>query len=165
MWIRDYVRKHPTAIVRGYVPFSEIIDKLKNQYHAVDLPLSETPSMRMHHFNAVNLPSNEVLCLPVEKLNFKAIKIPITEKSEHYTTKDYRPIALPSDSRSDFIYLIYEEQVGYHYSNSNKLFLEVSLSRGIPQEDIDNGTENYTSYLFYLQCYLEHTDFDLSNLM
>ena len=59
----------------------------------------------------------------------------------------------------DFIYLAYEEQVRYFYSNSNKLFLEAVLARGISEDDIINQTEEYTSYLFYLQSYLEQTSY------
>ena len=28
MWIKDFVRKHPNVIVRGSVPYSEIVERL-----------------------------------------------------------------------------------------------------------------------------------------
>lgn len=163
MWIKDFVRKHPDVIVRGSVPYSEIIERLKEQYDAVEIPLAEIPSMRMHRYNAVNLPSNEALRLTKEQLKFSAIKIPITDKSSLYTTKDYIPVV--GIDGKEFIYLVYEEQLRYHYSNSNRLFLEVAVSRGIPESDIENETEDYLDYLFCVKCLLAQTHPDVTTLI
>ena len=155
MWIKDFIRKHPNVIVRGSVPYREVVERLKEQYGAVEFPLAEVPSMRMHRYNALNLPSNETLRVTEEQLQFSAIKIPITDKSSLYTAKDFVPV-VGLDGK-EFIYLVYEEQLRYHYSNSNRLFLEVAVSRGVPEADIENETENYLDYLFYIKCYLAHT--------
>lgn len=163
MWIKDFVRKHPDVIVRGSVPYSEIIERLKEQYDAVEIPLAEIPSMRMHRYNAVNLPSNEALRLTEEQLKFSAIKIPITDKSSLYTTKDYIPVV--GIDGKEFIYLVYEEQLRYHYSNSNRLFLEVAVSRGIPESDIENETEDYLDYLFCVKCLLAQTHPNVTTLI
>lgn len=163
MWIKDFVRKHPDVIARGSVPYSEIIERLKEQYDAVEIPLAEIPSMRMHRYNAVNLPSNEALRLTEEQLKFSAIKIPITDKSSLYTTKDYIPVV--GIDGKEFIYLVYEEQLRYHYSNSNRLFLEVAVSRGIPESDIENETEDYLDYLFCVKCLLAQTHPDVTTLI
>lgn len=162
MWIKDYAKKHPDVIVRGSVPYSEIVERLKEQYDAVEIPLVEVPSMRMHRYNALNLPANEALRLTEEQLKFSAIKIPVTDKSSLYTAKNFVPV-VGLDGK-EFIYLVYEDQVRYHYSNSNRLFLEVVIARGIPEADIENETENYLDYLFYIKCYLAHTHPDLSKL-
>ena len=163
MWIKDFVRMHPNVIVRGSVPYSEIVERLKEQYDAVEIPLAEIPSMRMHRYNAVNLPSNETLRVTEEQLQFSAIKIPITDKSTLYTSKDFVPV-VGLDGK-EFIYLVYEDQLRYHYSNSNRLFLEVAISRGVPEADIENETENYLDYLFYIKCYLAHTHPNLEELV
>ena len=163
MWIKDFVRMHPNVIVRGSVPYSEIVERLKEQYDAVEIPLAEIPSMRMHRYNAVNLPSNETLRVTEEQLQFSAIKIPITDKSSLYTAKDFVPV-VGLDGK-EFIYLVYEEQLRYHYSNSNRLFLEVAVSRGVPEADIENETENYLDHLFYIKCYLAHTHPNLEELV
>ena len=163
MWNKDFVRKHPDVIVRGSVPYSEIIERLKEQYDAVEIPLAEIPSMRMHRYNAVNLPSNEALRLTEEQLKFSAIKIPITDKSSLYTTKDYIPVV--GIDGKEFIYLVYEEQLRYHYSNSNRLFLEVAVSRGIPESDIENETEDYLDYLFCVKCLLAQTHPNVTTLI
>lgn len=163
MWIRDFVRKHPDIVVRGSVPYCEIVDKIKQQYDAVEIPLSDVPSMRMHRYNAVNLPANEALGLTEEQLEFKAVKIPIANKSLQYTTKDY--VSVVGIDGKEFIYLIFEERVRYHYSNSNRLFLEVAVSRGIPESDIENETEDYLDYLFCVKCLLAHTHPDVTTLI
>ena len=41
------------------------------------------------------------------------------------------------------MYLAFEEQVGYIYSNSNELFLEVDIARGCNRQDIEGNTERY----------------------
>ena len=41
------------------------------------------------------------------------------------------------------MYLAYEEQTGYVYSNSNALFLEVQIARGYTRRDREEQTERY----------------------
>lgn len=126
-YIKDFVRTHPDVIVQGSVPYSEIVERLKEQYGAVAIPLAEIPSMRMHRYNAINLPANEALRLAEEQLKFSAIKIPITDKSSLYTAKDY--VSVVGMDGKEFIYLVYEDQLRYHYSNSNikALFCPISI--------------------------------------
>lgn len=150
--ISDYITENPTAIVRGQIPITEVVEKIKKNTNAKDMQVGDIPNLRMHRFNAYNLPSNEILNLTEEQLQIKAIRIPIVDTTEHYTAKNFVSM---KHSGEDFIYLAYEEQVRYFYSNSNKLFLEAVLARGISENDIANQTEEYTCYLFYLQSYLE----------
>lgn len=76
--------------------------------------------------------------------------------TKHYTEKDYVSMNCYNETSEDYIYLAYEEQVRYLYSNSNKLFLEAVLARGISEADITNETEAYICYLPYLKSYLQH---------
>lgn len=76
--------------------------------------------------------------------------------TKHYTEKDYVSMNRYNETSEDYIYLAYEEQVRYLYSNSNKLFLEAVLARGISEADITNETEAYICYLSYLKSYLQH---------
>lgn len=150
-----YIKENPSTIVRGQVPLAEVIDKIKRDTNACDIPIGDIPSLWMHRFNAFHLPSNEVLHLTEDELQIKAIRIPITDATKHYTIKNFRSMNSRDEVAEDYIYLAYEEQVRYLYSNSNKLFLEAALARGVSEEDIAEETEEYTSYLFYLQCYLD----------
>lgn len=153
--IKRFVHQNPKFLVKGYVPVSEIIAKIKFSYGGTEILTEIIPNLPMHRFNAVHLPSNELQQLNEQEVQIKAICIPITEASRHYIEKDYVPVHR-SAKESDFIYLAYEEQLGYLYSNSNQLFLESILARGIPEAEIQQETEEYTCYLFYLKCYLEY---------
>ena len=153
--IHDYITEHPAAIVRGQIPIREVVDKIKRETNAKDMQAGEIPNLRMHRFNAYHLPSNEILNLTEEQLQIKAIRVPITDTTKHYTTKNFVPMNCSGDDCEDFIYLAYEEKIRYLYSNSNKLFLEAALAGGISEDDIANQSEEYICYLFYLQSYLE----------
>ena len=148
-------KENPSVIVHGQVPLVGIIDKIKRETNANDILTSDIPNLRMHRFNAYHLPSNETLKLTEEQLQIKAIRIPIIDATKHYTAKNFVSMSRYDEAVEDYIYLAYEEQVRYLYSNSNKLFLEVALARGVSEEDIAGKTEEYTCNLFYLQCYLD----------
>lgn len=150
-----YIKENPAAIVHGKVPLAEIIDKIKLKTSAMDIPTGNIPHLQMHRFNAYHLPSNESLNLAEKELRIKAIRIPITDTTKHYTEKNFVSMNRYDEESEDYIYLAYEEQVCYLYSNSSKLFLEAALARGVSEEDIVGRTEEYTCYLSYLQRYLD----------
>lgn len=149
---RDTMGLDFNYVVSEYTPFDKIIENLKKRYRVQSLTEEEIPNLSMHRFNAVHLPANESLGLSEEQLQIKAIKIIIDERSRHYVQKDYVPVS-PYCQKDDFIYLAYESQVGYHYANSNKLFLEVALSRGLLQADFQRKDEEYYTFLKYHQTY------------
>ena len=150
-----YLKENPEAIARGEIPLAVIIDKIRIKTSAMDIPYGDIPHLQMHRFNAYHLPSNELLNLAEKELRIKAIRIPITDTTKHYIEKNFVSMNRYDEVSEDYIYLAYEEQVGYLYSNSSKLFLEAALARGVSKEDIEGGTEAYTCYLSYLQRYLE----------
>ena len=145
--IDNIVEKNPSLVVHRKVPIRDVVDRMIAQYHAE--PLTDIPNLRMHRFNAFHLPANEALKLSMDQIRIQAIRIPIGEDTRKYTEKDYRPVKIDGD---DCIYLAYEERLRYLYSNSNRLFLEAALARGISQAEIDGNTENWNDY----QCYLKH---------
>lgn len=73
-------------------------------------------------------------------------------KSKAYEICCYSKSRMPC-SVFHYIYLAYESQVGYHYSNSNELFLEVALSRGLLLTDFQRKDEEYCTFLKYHQTY------------
>ena len=139
-------------IVSEYMPFDKIVENLKKKYRVQPLPEEAIPNLAMHRFNAAHLPATESLGLSEEQLQIKAIKIIIDEHSRHYVHKDYVPVSTYCQ-KDDYIYLAYESQVGYHYSNSNELFLEVALSRGLRLTDFRRKDEEYYTFLKYHQTY------------
>lgn len=151
MWIKEFINENPWFLTHRQIPLEEIIAGMKEQLGAVELPQEEIPQLDMHLFNAVHLPRNEELGLQEDRLNIRAVKIPITEETAHYTRRNYVP-----QFPEDYIYLAFETQVGYQYSNSSKLFLETKIARGISQADTAESGENYNCYLFYLKQYVGH---------
>lgn len=143
---RWLVPAHPVSL-------HEVIGRLSEKLHATQIELNRIPNLRIHMFNAVNLPSNEELKLSDDQLHLRAIKIPINNQTSHYVEKDF--VSLLQREGEDYIYLAYEEQIGYHYSNSRWLFLEVSLMQGISQADIDIQGEAYMDFAFRLQSFDE----------
>ena len=141
------------------VPLEDIIERLKRDYQAAELPQERIPQRRMQLDNAYYYGLDEKLDFAEENLCIRAIRIPVTEKTRHYTQKDFIPWG--QEENGD-IYVVYEKNLGYFQSNSNKLFLEIAIARGISQADIENKSEKYKEYLWRMQCYLEDYS-DLGN--
>ena len=131
------------------VSLHQVIDQLTDKLHATQIEYEQIPNLRMHIFNAVHLPLNEELKLTETQLHLKAIKLPISCQTSCYVEKDF--VSLVGKEFEDFIYLAYEEQVGYHYSNSRWLFLEAALMKGIAQADIDMHGEVFMDFAFRLK--------------
>lgn len=151
---KDVLDKHRVVIVDQLVPLGEIVERLMKEYDAVQFASEDIPSLQMHRFNAFHLPRNDELKLAANQLQVKAIKIPINNKTQKYTEKDFVS-RVHEDGDEEYIYLAYEEQVGYHHSNSNMLFLEVALEKGVTQKEIDQDAMEYKDYKHYLKTYLE----------
>lgn len=151
---KDVPYKHRAVIVDQPVPLGEIVERLMKEYDAAQFAPEDIPSMQMHRFNAIHLPGNDELKLAADQLQVKAIKIPINHKTRKYTEKDFVS-RVHEDGDEEYIYLAYEEQVGYHYSNSNMLFLEVALEKGVTQKEIERDTLEYKDYMHYLKAYHE----------
>ncbi len=138
MWFEEFTNGWP---LEEYTSLQSICEKLKEECEASWLEADQIPSLWMHKFNAVHMPINEEkLHLPETKLRIQAIVLPAAVKVDGiYDVRD--------SSREDVLpYLVYEEQVGYYYSNSNKLFLEIDIARGVTQVDLDCETERYNTW-------------------
>lgn len=150
----NLMEQYRPLIPKQPVPLYTVIEQLTEKLHATEIEHGEIPGLKMHLFNAVHLPRNEELQLTQDQLEIKAIKIPITRQTEAYVKRDFVPIS--SDTgEENYIYLAYETQVGYCYSNSNRLFLETKLMRGIEQKELEQRTEDGLDFLFYLKTYDE----------
>lgn len=160
LWVKDFVRKYPSAIVHGCVPLKEVAEQLLKNYGGQKLPAREIPDLPMHLFNAVHLPVNDMLQLSKKELSMEGILLPITAKTRQYVQKDYVPIS----DEADYIYLAYEEQTRYFYSNSNMLFLEVAIAAGVSEADIQAESEDYIDYLITIQRYIEGYGSDVLGL-
>lgn len=134
------------------ISLGQVIERISKKFNATPIEYGDIPNLWMHRYNAIHLPKNEQMQLTAEQLKIKAIKIPINEQVLQYTVKDFTPV-LCGDVEENFIYLAYEEQVDYRYSNSNRLYLEAKLMQGISQEDIYMNTETAMDFFFFLKSY------------
>lgn len=136
MWFERFMERAPSG---AYTPLGEICEQLRAEYGAEDLEESHIPDIKhMHWVNVAN--AAEEKGLPKEGLHLRGLSIPVTERTRSYTQGDFTP------ERNGLLYLAYEEQTGYWSSNSNKLFLEVLLARGVTRKDVQDNTEHLRTY-------------------
>lgn len=146
------LEKYAGLIPKQPVAMRDVVEQLTKKFHATQIEYDEIPSLRMHQYNAVHVVKNEKLQLRQDQLQIKAIKIPINAQTESYVIRDFVPRS-DENGEGNYIFLAYEEQVCYCYSNSNKLFLEAKLMSGIAQEERENRTEDWMDFIFYLKTY------------
>ena len=62
----------------GCAPLGEIVERLKREYGAVELPEERIPSLKwVHKFNALHMPENqERLHLAEDQLHIRALQFP-----------------------------------------------------------------------------------------
>lgn len=141
MWFQRFMERTPS---KDYTPLQEICNQLQAVYGAKELEQEQIPGMKFMHkpnvLNRLHSRGNAGMDLSEEQLQIRALSIPVTQRTRCYIQGDFTP------ERSGLLYLAYEEQVGYWASNSNQLYLEVLLARGVTQEDITQNTEHFRGY-------------------
>lgn len=147
----ELFNQYKWLIPDGHIPLTHVIEIIKTKYSAIQIESGSIPLLKMHKYNAVHLPRNEWLGLTEEEMNIKAIQIRINEQTIPYIKKNFVPL---HSINGNFIYLVYEEQVGYKYSNSNRLYLEVQLMQGVPSNTADSS-EDMMDFWHYLRSYNE----------
>ncbi len=151
--VREFVRKYPQAVVLGPVPIGYLVEKLKRLYRAQEISLEQFPPfrVRMQTENAYYYGRDEQRNVQMEDIQMRAVKVPVTDETVHYTQRDF----VSWDGETDAIYVFYDEKTGYFYCNSSMLHLELKLAMGISELDAEHKTENYTEYLGLMQRYIE----------
>lgn len=149
MW-KNFFESPKIQLVNGHVRVETLVEELKMEYPIENLQETDIPHLEMHYFNAIHLPNNEKLRLAKEQLRMRGVKIPICGLTRQYVEKDFVP------EKEDYIYIVYEDQVGYAYSNSSKLMLEILISRGIDEESVKKKDEDFWCYMNYIQRYVEN---------
>lgn len=136
MWLEELIE---TKVEDEYISFASIYDIFISKYGAIPLKDKDIPSLKMHYYNAFHSLGNEEKALKKEDLNIRAFSLPMTEQTKPYTDGNYVEEKVGP-------YLAYEEEVNYYYSNSERLFLEVTIARGVTEEDKLNNTEKYNRW-------------------
>lgn len=159
--IHDFIQKNPQFIVHGPVPAADLVERLKQDYHAQEMPLELflPHTIRMQKENAFYYAQDEQIALRMEEIQIKIVRIPITDQTQHYAAKDFTCWSCGEKTDHDGIYVAYEETSGYFYCNSSMLHLELTMARGISEDDIQNKTEKYQEYIGLIKRYIEdYTD-------
>ena len=157
-WIHDFIRKNSQTVVTGPVPVSQIIEELKRDYRAQDVPVeSFAPyKIQMQRENAYYYAQDEQLNLQMEDIEIKIVRIPVTSQTRRYTEKDFTSWFVNDAEDRNGIYIVYEKKCNYFYCNSSMLHLELTIARGISAFDISNKTEKYREYAGLMQRYIEN---------
>lgn len=154
MWVKKVLSdKSP----EDYVSLEEICKSIEIEYGITKLELKDIPHLQMHCFNALHSYGNEQLAITKEQLNIEGISLPITTKTKCYMEGNYTPKKIG-------IYLVYEDQIGYHYSNSERLQLEVLIARGVTEEDVRKNTERYNVWKKCCVRYWHFTGIEIGNI-
>lgn len=122
----------------------ELVDFLKNQVDVREIKLNDLPGnvAKMVIFNAVHCILNNDLQLNSKDMSFLVFQIIKNEKSYKYFTD--------KGQRGKFVYIVFEEHTGYISSNSNQLFLEFELARGVTQHEFDTEGNQFRSLISHL---------------
>jgi len=128
--------------------FSEMCSFLEENMSAVKIDfnlISEITRRMMKvsigHYLRENKPD-----LSLDKLQFAAYEIPREGKgAEYYNYPHISQIVEGHDHNS--IYVILEKHIDYINCNCNKLFLDLTIKRGVSEYDYENNTMRLIEYL------------------
>lgn len=120
---------------------SELVEWLRERVDVTENSLSDFPKYYASRipYNAIHCLQNQEIKAGPDDLEFLCYRLEKTPRNEAYNQ------VLPA-IHQEFIYVVMEKKTGYILSNSNKLFLELSLLQGVTQEDIDNDTLYMKAY-------------------
>lgn len=127
----------------GPKSINELIDLLAERVDIMEIATSDLADhiMRMAMFNASHCILNDDLHMKPDSMSFLVFKIIQNEKSSQYSSEI---------SQNEFIYVIFETHIGYIFSNSNRLFLELELLRGVSQHEYDTEGNQFKSLISHL---------------
>ena len=145
------VKMFKDKIPVGVKTLAQVIDVLKakvdtEEIKVIDLDVDDilTTEVKVAAFNAYHCMDNTNLQIKPEDMSFFVFKIVRNEKSKPYYDK------MPEDIKHEGIYVILEEHTGYILSNSNSLFVELEVERGVSQHEIDTDGDQFKSLIFHL---------------
>lgn len=154
----EQIRLFKNSIPIGPKTISELVNWLGEQVDIKKIPLNSLPgrTMQTAAFNACHCILNEHLQLNPDDMSFLAFQVVKNHKSSRYFNDKYK---------DDLIYVVLEENTGYISSNSNRLFLDLELNRGVSQHEFDNEGNEFRSLISHLAISYceEHNMLDLYN--
>ena len=97
-------------------------------------------ALKLNAFYCIN---NEKLQIRPDEMVFRFFKVIMDKRAKQYLAEE------PHNILWGMCYIVFEERTGYIDSSSNKLFLDIMLERGVPQEDYDNEGLQFRCLLTY----------------
>lgn len=85
-------------------------------------------------------------------LKLKIYKLKRNSKNEKFFVDE------KANQETEFSYILLEENSGFIYANQNLLFLWLSISRGISDEEFKTGHQRVAEYYFHLRCFFQIYD-------
>jgi len=139
----EQVQMFKGTIPIGPKPISELVELLETQVDLKKIALSDLPghALQTAMLNATHCILNKDLQLKYDNMSFIAFQVIKNDKSRQYCS---------DVSQEKFIYVIFEKHTGYISSNSNRLFLELELARGVSQYEFDIEGDQFRSLLAHL---------------
>jgi len=140
----EQVSMFKSAIPIGVKSTSELIELLKAKVDIKEITQNDLfgYTMKAAIFNANHCILNESLQISPNDMSFIIFRVIQNEKSILYYNDT------PPEEK--FVYAIFEIHTGYTTSNSNQLFLDLELARGVSQQEYDTEGDQFRSLISHL---------------
>ncbi|HBC93183.1 MAG TPA: hypothetical protein DCZ10_09885 [Pelotomaculum sp.] len=140
----EQVRMFKHLIPIGPKSISELVEMLEAKADIKEIAPNELPGYARQTaiYNASHCILNEDLQVKPDNMLLLAFQIIQNEKSSYYYSDDIMG--------DDFIYVVFEKHTEYMWSNSQKLFLELELARGVSQHEFDTEGILFRSLVAHL---------------
>lgn len=134
-------RMYKHLIPIGEKSFEEIVSFLKSKVDVRELSVKTFPPevLNIATYNAENCILNNEHRLSAQEMCFSLFQVIKSKKS-----LDYYP------DNEVFVYVIIEKHIKYIMSNSDKLFLELELFKGVTEKEYETEGLQFRSLLSYL---------------
>ena len=145
MEYNELLKRYKHLIKIGSKPVPELIDYLKNKLTVQEISSKEFPNYYCDAIksNAYYCLLNDELQIQPDEMVFRFFKVIMDKRAKQYLAEE------PHNILWGMCYIVFEERTGYIDSSSNKLFLDIMLERGVPQEDYDNEGLQFRCLLTY----------------
>lgn len=131
-----------------------LIHHIKKKFDVEEIMLSDLPKPigQQIVYNAIHCAYNQNLQLAEKDFEWSIYSVDKNQKSKKYTVHGSYAALTPMP-QEDIFYIAFEKRIEYFSTNSNRLFLELSISHGVTEWDCQMKTDRFYAYLGYLEHY------------
>lgn len=141
---KTHVQMFKEFVPIGPKRICELVELLKGHVDIIQIESHDLPGhvVQSAYYNAAHSALNAVLRFLPDNMSFLMFQVVQNDKSKRYFAE------LTQDTKT--IYVIFENNTGYITSNSDLLFIELELARGVSQEDYDAEGIQFRSIISHL---------------